>query len=94
MASDDLAAAQPWEAHPVDVAPIASASNEAAAGRLMDPQAPMGGPLGHWLCKFAVLNESLEQLSWLRSTGCPWGEDTCTAASGMGNLHILQWARG
>jgi hypothetical protein len=32
-------------------------------------------------------------LQWARANGCPWDEDTCTAAAKYGHLELLQWAR-
>ena len=32
-------------------------------------------------------------LKWLRSKGCPWGEETCTDAAEGGHLEILKWLR-
>ena len=32
-------------------------------------------------------------LQWARANGCPWNEDTCSAAAKNGHLELLQWAR-
>jgi glycerol-3-phosphate dehydrogenase len=32
-------------------------------------------------------------VQWTRSAGCPWDEETCSAAAANGHLEVLQWAR-
>jgi hypothetical protein len=32
-------------------------------------------------------------LQWARANGCPWDEETCSAAAEGGHLAVLQWAR-
>ena len=34
----------------------------------------------------------MEVLRWLRSEGCPWNKDTCTAAAVKGHLDVLKYA--
>jgi hypothetical protein len=32
-------------------------------------------------------------LKWARENGCPWDEETCSAAAEGGHLEVLKWAR-
>ena len=44
-------------------------------------------------CAFAAAGGHLEVLKWVRSKGCPWGEETCASAARGGRLEV-SWFKG
>ena len=43
--------------------------------------------------EWAAKNGNLDILKWLKRNGCPWNEDTFTAAATHGNLENMKWLK-
>jgi hypothetical protein len=57
----------------------------------------LGAPLSAAMCAKAMgghtgrlRNLAIEKVAWLRSVGCPWDADTCSAAVDVSNLEALK----
>ena len=46
-----------------------------------------------WVMTYAARGGNLQLVQWLRSNGCPWGQDTCYEAVNEGHVEVLRWAR-
>jgi len=42
---------------------------------------------------YAVLNDNLDNMEWLREQGCPWNKQTFENVAKIGNLGIMKWLR-